>query len=137
MIFAITAFVLSLLGIVILFALKAWELRTARVFAPSMREKADASAHVVKRLIEHAEVELKKLPPELVNVSRTILHDIALGAAKLARFLERQLHRLADRVSHKHNFERRETNSTFLKNVSEYKNGGAESGENAPPSNLT
>lgn len=132
MIWAITIFALSALGIIVLFSLKAWEMRTSRVIAPSVREKADASAHVAKRLIARAEVQLKKLPPELVYLSRTILHDVALGAAKLARFIERQLHRLADRISHKHNFERKETNSTFLKSVSEYKNGSGldTSGEN-------
>ncbi len=134
---AITIFALSALGIIVLFSLKAWEERSSRVIAPSVREKADASAHSVKRLIMQAEVQVKKLPPEMVYLSRTILHDIALGAAKLARFIERQLHRLADRISHKHNFERKETTSAFLKNVSGYKNGGGESGESTLPPNLT
>ncbi len=120
---AILIFALSLLGIITLFSLKAWEERSSRTLVPSMRAKADEGARTVKILLARSQVEARKLPPELLILARTILHDAALGAAAVARFLERQSHRLADKVSHKAGFERRETNSDFLKNVSEYKGG--------------
>lgn len=132
MLIALTFFALSLLGIIVLFSLKAWELRTEKVLAPGMRGRVDAKADEFKQLMARAQEELKKLPPEMVYLSRVVLHDAALGAASVARFLERQSHRLADLVSHKRGFERRETQSEFLKNVSEYKN---DSGLDTPDGN--
>jgi hypothetical protein len=122
MLIALVFFALSLFGIIVLFAHKAWELRTERVLAPVMRERADERAELFKQLLERGQREFRRLPPALVDLSRTILHDAALGAAATARFLERQSHRLADLVSHKRTFERRETTSEFLKSVSSYKN---------------
>ena len=123
MIAGIGVFALSLLGIIALFSVKAWELKSSRVLIPSIREKADARALELKRLLAQSQVELHKLPPEIMYLARTIVHDAALGAAWIARFLEHQSHRLADLVSHKRGFERRETNSEFLKKVAEHKNG--------------
>lgn len=138
MVFAIAIFGLSLLGISGLFALKAWEMRSNRTIAPDIREKVDQAAAQVKRLIALSQVEARKLPPEILHLARTMLHDAALGAAAFARYLERQSHRVADKVSHKAVFERREPRSDFLKNVGEYKNGSSaeldtrdESGQNS------
>lgn len=122
-------FFLALLGIVALFAVKYWETRTDKQLAPITREKADERALEFKDFLARSRVELAKLPPTLVYISRFAVHEAALGAAALARMLEHQSHRLADLVSHKHRFERRETNSEFLKQVSDYKNG-SEDGEN-------
>lgn len=122
MIAALAFFAISLLGIIVLFVLKAWELRTSNVLAPQMRERADLKAYEFKVLLMRAQSELRKLPPETIYFSRVVLHDAALGAAAIARFLEQQSHRLADLVSHKRGFERREPRNEFLKNVSEYKN---------------
>lgn len=137
-VFAIAIFSLSLLGISGLFALKAWELRSARTIAPRLREKADLGAAEVKRFIALSQIEARKLPPEVLNLARTILHDAALGAAALARYLERQSHKVAEKVSHKAGFERREPRNDFLKNVSDYKSDNGrdldatdESGQNS------
>ena len=133
MVFATLIFALSLLGIIILFVLKAWEVRTERFLAPLLRERIDGRALEVKRLIALSQGELRKLPPEMVFLMRTVLHDAALGAASVARFLEGQSHRLADLVSHKRGFERRETRSDFLKHVSGYKNETQEGADVAVP----
>ena len=53
------------------------------------------------------------------------LHFAALEFAHLARQASRQAHRLADFVSHKRNFERKETRSEFLRKMTELKNGNA------------
>jgi hypothetical protein len=132
---AITVFALALLGIIALFALKAWEARSARYLAPGLRRLADDGADEVKRLIVHSQEGARRLPPALLYLTRTILHDAALGAAALARFLERQSHRAADMVSHKRGFERKETSNEFLKNMTDFKNGSeldstSESGQN-------
>jgi hypothetical protein len=52
-----------------------------------------------------------------------------LGFAAFARSSERQAHRLADLVSHKHGFVPRETRSEFLRKMSEHKNGGGQASE--------
>jgi hypothetical protein len=124
---AMVVFFLSLLGIAALFALKYWELRREHVVAPALREKVDARADKLKELMSAARTDASKLPPALVRLARFMVHELALGFAALARLLERQAHRLADMVSYKHRFERRETRSEFLKKVAEHKNGGGQS----------
>ncbi len=124
MVFAATVFFISFLSIVSLFALKYWELRNERVIAPILRAKFDARALHLKDLLAAARVDLAKIPPLTLRLTRILIHEAALGLAVLARITERQLHRLADLVSHKHRFEKRETRSEFLKKVSEHKNGG-------------
>ncbi|OGG54954.1 hypothetical protein A3C20_02655 [Candidatus Kaiserbacteria bacterium RIFCSPHIGHO2_02_FULL_55_25] len=130
MIVAIVIFFLSLLGIVGLFGLKHWEEQKQRVVAQDMRVRADERALEFKTWLENSRGEFKKLPPALLRLSRIAIHEAALGAAASARFIERQAHRLADMVSHKHHFERREPRSDFLKQMTDHKNGnGAGLGE--------
>ena len=130
MIIAIVIFFLSLLGIVGLFGLKHWEEKKQRVIAGVRRARADERALQLKTWLENSRGELKKLPPVLLRLSRFFVHEAALGAAASARFVERQAHRLADMVSHKHHFERREPRSEFLKRMTDHKNGnGAGLGE--------
>jgi len=116
-------FAISLLLTIALFALKQWELSRARTVAPALRERADLRALQVKDLALAARKDLSKLPPHIVLIARLLIHEVALGIAALARLLERQAHRLADYVSHKRGFEKRETRSEFLKKVAERKNG--------------
>ena len=49
---------------------------------------------------------------------RIILHTTMVAFANIAGATERGAHRVADFVSHRHRFERKETNSDFLKKVS-------------------
>lgn len=141
MAFAVAVFIASLLGIVAIFGLKHWEEKKQVVVAPAIRTRADVHAREFKKLLGQSRVELMKLPPILLYISRVLVHMAALKAAASARYLERQAHRLADVVSHKHRFERRAPRSEFLKQMSEHpmrdtrsnevdKNGGAGLGEN-------
>lgn len=116
-------FFASLVGIIALFAVKYWEIRAERVIAPEIRERADERAREFKAALLRARREAAKLPPSLLTVVRYVIHEAALGLAKLARTLERKAHDVADFVSYKRGFERRQTNSQFLKQVSEAKNG--------------
>lgn len=120
-------FFLSLFAIVLLFALKYWEMSRERVFPLAWRQKADVRAHQLKELLDAARVDLSKLPPEAVRLSRIGIHQLALGFAALARRAERYAHQVADLVSYKHRFEKRDTRSEFLKKVTEHKNGGGQS----------
>lgn len=109
----------SVLGLSLLFYVKHWEERQARIFMPDVRLAADQKALELKALLQRGQSEFQKLGPTSLRISRTILHDLALYLAALSRASERQAHRLADMVSHKHRFERRETKSDFLKQVGE------------------
>ncbi len=122
MLIAAILFFASLAGIALLFALKHWEMGTERIIAPAVRSSADRHALRFKDMLEKGRGELEKLPPALVHVTRFGIHELALGIASLARILERQAHRLADMVSHKHRFERKETKNGYLKQVSDHQN---------------
>ncbi len=113
----------SFLGIAAIFGLKYWEQRTGRTLVPAFREKIDVRALQIKELLAAARIDIAKVPPALLRLSRFLIHEAALGFAFLARVVERQSYRLADLVSHKHRFEKRETRSEFLKKVAEHKNG--------------
>lgn len=122
---SIALLVLSIAGIMGLFMLKSWEQKSGRVLAPALRQSADFQARELKALLTRTQAEIEKMPSASVRLARMAVHDLALGFAKLASFLERQAHNLADLVSHKHRFERREPRSEFLKRVGEPKNGTA------------
>jgi len=124
MTFALIVFGLSLLGIAALFGLKYWELRHEKILVPVVRRRMDVRAQQIKELAYAARADVVKFLPEIVRFARFMVHEAALALASLARFLERQAHRLADMVSHKRGFERRETRSEFLKKVAEHKSGG-------------
>lgn len=122
--FAAVVFMLSLAGISLLFAMKHREERAGRILVPeAIREVGDERALAFKDFLAQCRTEASQWPPRLARASRLAAHDAALGVAAFARFLERQSHHLADRISHKHRFERRETSSDFLKQVGDYKVG--------------
>jgi hypothetical protein len=115
---AIIVFGTTLVLIVFLFALKRYEIVHAHMYGATWRARADEFALRIKRRIATVERYLERTPDFIVAVLRWSLHVLALMIARAARNSERQAHRLADLVSHKHNFERRETRSEFLKKVS-------------------
>jgi hypothetical protein len=123
LLFAFIVFCISVVGIGGLFALKYREIKQGVVVAESFRLSADQRAHQLKDLLNAAQVDIARVPPEAVRIMRFLVHEAALGFAAFARMIETQSHRLADVVSHKHHFERRETRSEFLKKVAEHKNG--------------
>lgn len=117
---AIIVFCASLLGIAFLFTLKKIEVARNSRFAEVMRMRADNGALRIKTLLESLEGHLENIPFFLAAVLRYGIHIGALGFARLARTSEEYAHALAEMVSHKRTFERRETKSQFLKDVSEY-----------------
>lgn len=125
MVFAAIVFLLSFVCIVGLFSLKVWETRSGRVLAPAFRMRADARAVELKELALAARNDLDKLWPATVRLAHFLLHEAVLAFAALAHYASRQAYRLADMVSHKRGFERRETRSEFLKKVAEHKSATA------------
>ena len=122
---ALILFIASLVGVVGLFTLKYWETARGVVLAPALRRMADEKAIELKYFLERCRAASNQVAPFAVKLMRVIIHDLALAFAAFAREAEKQSYRLADLVSHKHRFERRETRSQFLKDVSDFKNGPA------------
>lgn len=120
-ILGITFVGISILGIVVLFLMKSWEEKHGRIFAPSVKFAADKKATEFKQILLMTQTTIGRLGPTSIRVARVILHDLALSLASLSRASERQAHRLADMVSHKHRFERRVSKNRFLKQVSNFK----------------
>jgi hypothetical protein len=125
MVVAISAFLVSLFGIVVLFSVKYREAKTGHTYFPSFRDASDEKALVIKKVLLRTRVMIERLPPIVLLVIRFYVRVLALKFASFLKYGENQAHRLADIVSYKHRFERRETRSEFLRQVSDHKNGGA------------
>lgn len=120
MLIAAAIFFVSLIGIIILFGIKYWEVRNERPSISRVRTRADVRALEIKAWLLHLRAELEKVPPSVVALGRFGVRDVALGIAGVARSIERQAHKLADLVSHKRHFERKESKNSYLKRVSDY-----------------
>ena len=114
---AVSVFFISLVGILSLFIVKRWELQNEVILAPRLRDGADHYARILKHRLVTLEGEVGTWWPQTVLVLRYGVHLTALAIARGFSRGERMMHGLADRVSHKHQFERRETRSQFLKEV--------------------
>ena len=119
MIAAASVFFASLTGLTLLFTLKVIETKRGHTYASRARALADDAALSLKSWLVEVRVMLSHIPPALLYLSRVALHKLALGSAQLARLAEAQSHKVADLVSHKRNFEKREPRSDYLKQVSE------------------
>lgn len=124
MLFASILFGVSLAGVIALFVLKRREEVRGSEYAPELKARADYQALRVKAFLRKAGRTIEHIPPALVVIGRILLHEGALLGARLGATLEEQSHKIADRVSHRHRFERRDTNSDFLKRMAEGRNGG-------------
>lgn len=124
MVFGATVlFGISMGGLVALFSLKAWEDARGAVFFPQVRSILDTYALTMRAFVISLDDGIAHLPTYSALYARFFVHMAAVSFARVARAAERSAHRIADRVSLKHRFERRETQSDFLKKVSEHKNG--------------
>ena len=112
---------ISMFGIIGLFALKSYEEREGRVLFPALRAEADVRALELKARLHEAQAKVGNVGPIMVRFTQILIHDAALIFAAFGNFLERKAHEVADRVSYKHRFERRESTSSFLRQVGEYK----------------
>jgi hypothetical protein len=126
---AMIVFFASLVLIVALFTLRFVEERRGAKFGEFPRKLADNAALNLKDALVSGREHIEKLPPELAHHTMRAAHSGALGAASLARSLEAHAHRFADFVSSKGSFQRRETKSEFLKQVTDFKNGSGDAEE--------
>jgi hypothetical protein len=116
------AFAFALLGLAALFIHKHREVRAGRVLLSSLREKGDEQALALKDFLAVCRAEAHTWPPQLVQLGREMTHRAILAVAVFARSTERKAHTLADRLSHKHEFKRRESANEFLRQVGDFKN---------------
>ena len=118
---SIIIFAVSLFGLFALFSLKYVESTSGRVLMPRARQALNFRALGIRRAALVIVHTIEHLPSFLVGLGYAILHLFAIVVALAARMAERQAHGLADFVSHKRTFQRRETQSTFLKEVTSHK----------------
>ncbi len=123
---AISFFAFSLVSIVGLFFFRAWEERRGVRVAAHARIALDGYARNIKDALMRGERALAQLPSVGTFLTLKFLAFISVRLARLSRAASEAAHRLADFISHKHNFERREIRSEFLKTVIEHKNGLAQ-----------
>lgn len=121
-------FFVSLLLLMLLFLVKHLEVRRGARYLEGIRQGADVGALRLKHLIARGEYYVENIPWFLSALTRYGIHVGALSFARFARMSAIQAHRLADFVSHKRNFERKETKSIFLKQVTEHKKGNGTNG---------
>lgn len=124
-----SVFFVSLAGIIGLFVFKLWEERRERAVLPRFRLALDAIAYRCKELANAGEAWLSRAPSSAAALVLSALASSAVGFAHLARAASEAAHKLADFVSHKRNFTRRETKSEFLKKVTEHKNSNGANGK--------
>jgi len=118
---AISIFGVSLVGLTTLFAFKYWERERSIIYFALQRKKLDRYARVTKLIMRALNEYAQELPGHAVVLARQGVHLGAVSFAQFARSAEKRAHQIADLVSHKRGFERRETHSTFLKKVAEHK----------------
>ena len=126
MVSVLSVFAASLFGIVALLSFKAWEMRRGALVLPGLRAALDRGALVLKQQLERIEGVLARLPAMMSLFSLQVLALVTVKLARMARGASEAAYRLADFISHKHNFERREIRSEFLKTMIEHKNGLAQ-----------
>ena len=114
------AFFGALFGIGSLLFLKRWELSHNRTVFSDTRQKADQYALQLKGHIFRAAYSVETLPTIFLMVLQRVVRRGAIAFGHLAHWLGGRSHELADLVSHKYRFERRETRSEFLKKVIEH-----------------
>ncbi|MBP9669053.1 MAG: hypothetical protein KBE09_02070 [Candidatus Pacebacteria bacterium] len=121
---ALTAvFSVTLLGITGLFGLRMWEVKRGARLLETTRAHADDLARYLKYLLQRFGAQMRRFPSLMLLITRYFIHLGAKAFARFARKMEEGAHQIADRMSHKHRFQRRESQNQFLKDVAEHKNG--------------
>lgn len=120
----IATFFVALFGVGILFAHKWYALRgdTRQSESPETEmTRADDYALAAKARLTQFSAWAQTLPGVLWLIIRYGIHRSAKAFARLARAAEDAAHRLADRASHRHRFERGNHTSEYLRQVGETK----------------
>lgn len=116
----------ALAGLVLLFILRIVEERRGARFAAQLRRRLDWYARVLKALIWYAAGILERLPVVTGYAVRAIAAGVVRRFAHATESVSQAAHAAADMVSYKHRYERMETRSTFLKQVSGSEQGGTQ-----------
>lgn len=120
-ILAAICFFSSLLGLVLLFTLKYAELSRDVVYAPDLRKRADERAVQMKEwMLLHTNI-FEFVSTKGLELLRLGIHTFAVWFAGIARKAEVTAHIVADAVSQKRTFKERETQSDYLRHMSEFK----------------
>ena len=111
---------LSMVGLLALFAVKEWEHSSGKIFFPGFRKRADMWVLDLYTLF-------RTIPKYTRDALEYLAHYGAYQGSRTAllllRMVERRLMRLLNMIRGKGVVTKRETPSTFLRHVTEYKNG--------------
>jgi len=118
---ALIGFIISFVGLCALFTFKYVEMSRGTIYVPHAQAYADRWARMIKAIMRLLVVRVERLPQDFVVLLHVLVHVGAVVFARGARAAEQGAHKLADRVSHKHRFEKGKSRSEFLKRVSEHK----------------
>lgn len=108
----------ALAALISLFLLRYFEERRGMRFAPRMRRSLDRLARIIKAIALVLSDMLEHVPQIVSYLLRALAVSIVRRFAHMTESLSRAAHSVADMVSYKHRFERRETRSDFLKKMS-------------------
>lgn len=114
-------FVSALSALVGLFSLRYVEISTGRTYMPRVRHVMDGWALTLYMLGKRGVYVIEHIPSLLVASVFWLLHIFAILVALSARNAEKWAHKMADSVSHRHNFIPKETRSSFLRQVRHHK----------------
>jgi len=117
MVWAGVIFFLACIGVTALFILRRWENEHGRVLLPGLHHEADLQALKLKMVLFARTRDVEKIVPFLFRLLQRGVRAAAIAFGHLAHWIGERSHALADLVSHKYRFERRETRSEFLKQV--------------------
>ena len=114
-------YVLILAALGALFYFKYREVTRGEVFLGNLRDRADEKALIFKKELFALNTSSMYVPKRLVSISKKVGNVLAVKIAVVARLVERGAYKVADRLSHRHRFEKKATSSKFLKEVTEHK----------------
>lgn len=117
----IVAFSIALCAIVFLFSIAYLEAARGTVVSPRIERVFDTWATGTHTGLMHIGHMVDHWPTYMMQFGYYLVHVAAVLVALVARAAERRAHAVADFVSHKRSFTRRETQSDFLRAVQEHK----------------
>ena len=121
----------ALAALAVLFTLRLIEERRGARLGASVRLSLDRFALSIKAILMYVAALMERIPQITSFLLRAFAVALVRRFAHMTEGISRAAHSAADMVSYKHRYERKETRSTFLKEVSR----GNEAKENEENSN--
>ena len=117
---SISIFFVSLIGLISLLSFSVWERRSGKKVWVSQRRALD---YLVFSAVENIKKRIPKVDKHVfVRLYHGVLHSIALLTLRVLKILERKMSGVVNAIRGKRELTSTQTQSDFLKKVSEHKN---------------